>query len=278
MTSETTADLPPESEVDHQITHQACEILQEGGPQEALEWAFNSFGDRVTIATGFGAEGVALIDLAVKVNSRADIFFLDTAFLFPETYELRRRIEDLYGIKIRAVVASLTPDKQEQLHGPALWDRDPDLCCRLRKLQPLEVALEGFDAWVTAIRREQSPSRAFAQVVEWDSRWKRVKINPLVHWSRTDVWRYIVRHNLPYNPLHAQGYPSIGCTHCTQPAGQGEHERAGRWKGRAKTECGLHGPADQVKLGTSDQVRSQSASACARVAPAIGPARPLETM
>jgi phosphoadenosine phosphosulfate reductase len=278
MSSETDAGLPPANVIHHRITRQACEVLQEGGPQQALEWAFNSFGDRVTIATGFGAEGVALIDMAVKINSRADIFFLDTAFLFPETYELRGRIEDLYGIKIRAVGASLTPDKQEQLHGPALWDRDADLCCRLRKLEPLEIALEGFDAWVTAIRREQTPSRTFAEFIEWDSRWNRVKINPLVRWSRADVWRYIVRHNLPYNPLHDRGYPSIGCTHCTQPAGQDEHERAGRWKGRAKTECGLHGPTDQVELGTSDQVRQHSTSACARPVQAIGPAWPLETI
>jgi len=277
MTSETTADLPPKSEIDHQLARQACEVLQEGGPQEALEWAFTSFGDRVTIATGFGAEGVALIDMAIRINSQADIFLIDTAFLFPETYELKRRIEDLYGIKIRAVRASVTPDTQEQLHGPALWDRDPDLCCRLRKLGPLEIALEGFDAWVTAIRREQSPSRASANVVEWDGRWNRVKINPLVRWRRADVWRYIVRHNLPYNPLHDRGYPSIGCTHCTQPVGQDEHERAGRWKGRAKTECGLHGPPDQVELKTSDQARSQSTSACARAALAVAPAPPLET-
>src|SRR5262249_2577096 len=150
----------------------------------------------------------------------------------------------------------------------------PDLCCRLRKLEPLETALEGFDAWVTAIRREQSPSRTFAQVVEWDSRWNRVKINPLVRLSRAALWRYIVRQSLPYNPLPARGYPSIGCTHCTQPVGQGEHERAGRWKGRAKTECGLHGPAAQVEVRTGDQARSQPTSAGAREATAIAPARP----
>src|SRR5262244_2806276 len=145
--------------IDHRIARQACEILEKAGPREALEWTFENFGDRATIATGFGVEGVALIDMAVEINSRVDIFFLDTAFLFPETYELRRRIEDRYGIKIRAVRASLAPEEQEQLHGPALWDRDPDLCCRLRKVDSMESALAGFDAWVTAIRRDQSPSR-----------------------------------------------------------------------------------------------------------------------
>src|SRR5262249_43063484 len=159
--------------IDHQLIRQACEILQESGPAKALEWGFKSFDDRLTVATGFGAEGVALIDMAVRINSRVDIFFLDTAFLFPGTYELICGIEDRYGIRIRAVRAGLTPEKQEQLYGPSLWDRDPDLCCRLRKLEPLELALEGFDAWVTAIRRQQSPYRAFAEVVEWDGRWNR---------------------------------------------------------------------------------------------------------
>src|SRR5262249_57880206 len=128
----------------------------------------------------------------------------------------------------------VTPRRKERLYGRALGVRDPALGCRLRKPEPLETALEGFDAWVTAIRREQSPSRTFAQVVEWDSRWNRVKINPLVRWSRADLWRYIVRHSLPYNPLHDRGYPSIGCTHCTQPVGQGEHEPAATWNAPAK--------------------------------------------
>jgi phosphoadenosine phosphosulfate reductase len=226
----------------------AADVLEQTSPREALEWAFNTFGNRVTIATGFGVEGVALVDMAVEINPHADVFFLDTAFLFPETYELRRRLEDRYGISIRAVATSLTAEKQQKLYGARLWERDPDLCCRLRKLEPLKAALDGFDAWMTAIRRDQSPQRALARVVEWDIRWSRVKINPLVLWSRADVWRYVVRNHLPYNPLHDRGYPSIGCTHCTQSVGQDEHERAGRWKGRAKTECGLHGPADPVHL------------------------------
>jgi len=223
-------------------------LLEEAEPREALEWAFATFGNRVTIATGFGAEGVALIDMAVDINPRADIFFLDTAFLFPETYELRRTLEDRYGITIRSVAASLTAEKQEEVHGPKLWERNPDLCCSLRKLEPLKRALHGFDAWVTAIRRDQSPARAAAQVVEWDGRWNLAKINPLVRWTRSEVWGYIVRKGLPYNPLHDRGYPSIGCTHCTQAVGQGEHERAGRWRGRNKTECGLHVQAAPTQL------------------------------
>jgi phosphoadenosine phosphosulfate reductase len=240
---------------DYERIAEAGDILEGAHPRKTLEWAFARFGSRVTIATGFGAEGIALIDMAVTINRSADVFFLDTAFLFPETYELRRRLEDRYGINIRSVAASLTAERQQQLYGARLWERDPDLCCRLRKLEPLQAALDGFDAWMTAIRRDQSPDRAGARVVEWDTRWGLVKINPLVHWSRADVWRYVVRNDLPYNPLHDRGYPSIGCIHCTQPVGHGEHERAGRWKGHAKTECGLHGPANPVQLEAGVAIR-----------------------
>src|SRR5215469_9895336 len=226
--------------LDRDVIGQASKELETAAPREILEWAFDKFGVDVTLATGFGAEGVALIDMAVEVNPQVDIFFLDTGFLFPQTYELRDRIQDRYGIRIRSVSTALTPERQQELHGPRLWERDPDLCCRLRKLEPLRKALDGFDAWMTAIRRDQSPARAVARVVEWDSRWNLVKINPLVRWSRADVWRYIVRNGLAYNPLHDSGYPSIGCTHCTEPISRGEHERAGRWKGSNKTECGLH--------------------------------------
>jgi phosphoadenosine phosphosulfate reductase len=233
---------------DYTLIARASQMLEHSGPGEVLEWAFNQFGDRVTIATGFGAEGISLIDIAVAINPRADVFFLDTGFLFPETYDLKRRLQDRYGIQIRSVSTSLSPEKQQELYGPRLWESDPDLCCRLRKLEPLRIALDGYDAWVAAIRRDQSPARASAQVVEWDAKWNLVKVNPLVLWSRADVWRYIVRNDLPYNPLHDRGYPSIGCTHCTQPVAQGEHERAGRWRGANKTECGLHGPAEPIYL------------------------------
>src|SRR5262249_40456736 len=187
--------------------------LEESGPLEILRWAFNEYQNRVTIATGFGAEGVALIDMATKINPDPDIFFLDTGFLFPETYQLRRRLEDHYRIRIRAFQTALTVEDQEQVYGPNLWSIDPDLCCRLRKVEPLKEALRPYEAWITAIRRDQTMARATARVVEWDYQWKLVKINPLARWTRRDVWSYINAYSVPYNPLHDQGYPSIGCTH-----------------------------------------------------------------
>jgi phosphoadenosine phosphosulfate reductase len=221
----------------------AGSLLEEAPPEETLRWAFEEFQDEVTIATGFGPEGVALIDIALRINPLADIFFLDTWFHFPETYELRRQLEDRYQIEIRAFQTDITPEQQELEFGPSLWSTDPDLCCRLRKLEPLKDALLGRDAWITAIRRDQTLERSSARAVEWDHQWQLVKINPLVRWSKQQVWDYIAKHNLPYNPLHDQGYPSIGCTHCTQPVLLGGAERAGRWPGRAKRECGMHAPA-----------------------------------
>ena len=218
----------------------AAALLEKCAPQQIIKWAFNQFAVGVGVATGFGAEGVAMIDMALKINPRADIFFIDTDFLFPETYELRRRIEDRYGIEIRAVRPELTPQAQELEFGPRLWSRDPDLCCRLRKLEPLKEALKGLSAWMTAIRRDQTRARASARVVEWDYIWQLVKVNPLAAWTRREVWDYIIKNDVPYNPLHDEGYPSIGCTHCTRPTADGEAERAGRWSGQQKTECGLH--------------------------------------
>lgn len=215
--------------------------LENATPQEIISWALTEFSGQVAIATGFGAEGIALIDMAVKSAPHPDVFFLDTGFLFSETHQLRRRIEDRYGIHIRGVRTSLTPEQQEERYGPELWARDPDLCCHLRKLDPLKEALRGLDGWMTAIRRDQTAARSNARPVEWDARWHLIKVNPLVRWTKRDVWRHILENNVPYNPLHDEGYPSIGCTHCTRPVLIGENDRAGRWAGRAKTECGLHG-------------------------------------
>jgi phosphoadenosine phosphosulfate reductase len=209
-------------------------------PREVLAWAFETFGSRVAISSAFGVEGMVLIDIASQLGRDFRLFTIDTEFLFPETYVLMDRIEAKYGITIEKVYSVLPPEEQERTHGQALWSRDPDLCCNLRKVEPLRRKLEDLDAWITSIRRDQTSVRAGAGKIEWDAKFGLIKINPIADWSSKQVWRYIHDHEVPYNSLHDQNYPSIGCTHCTRAVRPGEDERAGRWAGLAKTECGLH--------------------------------------
>jgi phosphoadenosine phosphosulfate reductase len=168
------------------------------------------------------------------------LFTVDTEFLFPETYALMDKIEQRYGIAVEKVYSLFSPEEQGRAHGAALWSRDPDRCCNLRKVEPLRRKLSELDAWITSIRRDQTTARAAAGKIEWDEKFGLVKINPIVDWTSKQVWRYIHQHEVPYNALHDQSYPSIGCTHCTSPVRPGEDPRAGRWPGFAKTECGLH--------------------------------------
>ncbi|HEY0254423.1 MAG TPA: phosphoadenylyl-sulfate reductase [Kofleriaceae bacterium] len=200
-------------------------------PLEVLESAVRDY-PRIGFATGFGAEGCVLIDLIGTAKLPVDIFTLDTGVLFPETYALWKRLEDRYGITIRGVRAAAVEDQH--------WLRDTDACCDQRKVRPLREELTKFDAWITAIRRDQTPERANAQFVEDDRKFGIKKINPLVEWTHDDVWGHLYAHDVPFNPLHEQGYPSIGCQPCTSPIVPGENLRAGRWRGSAKTECGLH--------------------------------------
>ena len=216
------------------------QLVEQWSPEDLLRWAFVTFGGYVEIASGFGPEGIALIDIAARVQPEFRVFTLDTDFLFPETYDLMQRIEKRYRIRVERLKSAMTPDEQERLHGSALWERDPDACCNLRKVEPLRNKLSHLRAWVTSIRREQTPARAGALKVEWDAKFHLVKINPLADWTAGKVWKYIHDHDLPYNPLHDRGYPSIGCTHCTRSVQPGEDARAGRWSGFNKTECGLH--------------------------------------
>ena len=224
---------------------EVADRLEAEGPDATLAWTFERFGDTAAIATGFGPEGLVAIDIAMSVADRPRVFFVDTGFLFPETYEVRTRLERRYGIEIEAAEPLLSDDAIRSVHGPALWTTDPDRCCAVRKLEPLARYKEGLSAWVTGIRRDQTAARASARVVEWDAKWGLVKVNPLAAWSREQVWDYVLDHGLPYNPLHDRGYPSLGCTHCTRPVAPGEHERSGRWAGFEKTECGLHGRFDK---------------------------------
>jgi phosphoadenosine phosphosulfate reductase len=209
-------------------------------PQQVLKWAFETFGSNVAISSAFGAEGMVLIDMASRVRKDFRHFTIDTEFLFPETYNLMDRIEQKYGISIEKVYSLLSPETQEFTHGDALWARDPDLCCRLRKVEPLRRKLQELSAWITSIRRDQTSARSGAHRIEWDAKFGLVKVNPIVDWTSKQVWRYIHEHDVPYNELHNQDFPSIGCTHCTRAVKPGEDPRAGRWPGFSKTECGLH--------------------------------------
>ncbi len=222
--------------------------LEGHSPADILRWASTQFAPKLTFATGFGAEGCVIIDIVARENLPIDLFTLDTGLLFPETYALWRQLEARYGITIRAVRPDHTVEQQEAALGPALWEHDPDRCCELRKVVPLRNALSGFDAWITAIRRDQTPERAHAQVVERDRKFGLMKINPLVAWTHDDVWGHLYAHDVPYNALHDRGYPSIGCHPCTAAVVPGEDARAGRWRGKSKKECGLHviQPAHQV--------------------------------
>jgi phosphoadenylyl-sulfate reductase (thioredoxin) len=224
----------------------AARELEGETPAEILRWASRYIGDKLTFATGFGAEGCAIIDLIARNNLPIDIFTLDTGLLFPETYELWRQLEAKYGIAIRAVRPATTVAQQAVEHGAELWERDPDRCCELRKVVPLRSALAGFEGWITAIRRDQTAERAYARVVENDRKFGLLKINPLVTWTHDDVWGYIYANDVPVNALHDQGYPSIGCWPCTAAVKPGEDARAGRWRGKSKKECGIHVSSLQV--------------------------------
>jgi phosphoadenosine phosphosulfate reductase len=218
----------------------ANRLLQGAAPQDILRWAVEQFHPRLTMATAFGAEGCCLIHMLAEIEPGVRTFNLDTGYQFPETLELRERIKERYGIEVELVRPELTVAEYEAKHGGPLYRRRPDQCCHDRKVVPLRRALAGYDAWLSAIRRDQTADRALADVVQWDAKFELVKVNPLLHWTRRDVWTFIARHDVPCNPLHDRGYPSIGCWPCTGTVAEGADERAGRWAGTGKTECGLH--------------------------------------
>jgi phosphoadenosine phosphosulfate reductase len=215
-------------------------------PRDILQWAADNFGSRIAISSAFGPEGLVVIDIAMrKVAPSIPVFTIDTGFLFKETVELIRKVEQEYGIAIERLHPELTPEQQGEQYGSELYRREPDKCCYLRKVLPLQKKLPELDAMVTGLRRSQSEARQGAKILqlqETPNGHRYIKINPLASWSKEEVWWYIISHQLPYNPLHDQGYPSIGCWPdcCTRAVKDGEDERAGRWAGTDKKECGLH--------------------------------------
>ena len=221
-------------------------ITEETPTDRLIPWLFERFADkRMIVTTSFGMEGCALIDMLAAYEKPLTVVYLDTMFFFPETLALRDRMIERYPhLDFVNRGTSLTPDEQAGMYGDELWKRDPDLCCKLRKVNPMYEVMAEVDVWITGLRRSQSVSRANIRVIEWDWRYQVLKISPLAAWQREDIWRYVLEHDVPYNELHERGYPTVGCTHCTKPvpgSKPGDYSRAGRWDDSEKTECGLHG-------------------------------------
>jgi phosphoadenosine phosphosulfate reductase len=233
--------LPAGPSADHrEELARASRSLESASPTEVIAWAVERFGDRLTMATAFGPEGCLIIHWLAGIAPGTFVFNLETGYQFPETLALRDRIAARYGVDVSLERPDTTVEEYERLNGGPLYRVAPDRCCGDRKLAVIHRVLSRFDAWMSGIRRDQSPDRASAAIVGWDHKFHVVKISPLANWTKAMVWDTIVREQVPYNPLHDRGFVSIGCGPCTRAVNASEDERAGRWSGTAKTECGLH--------------------------------------
>jgi phosphoadenosine phosphosulfate reductase len=218
----------------------ASRELEGQSPEVVLRWAAKRFHPKLMMATAFGAEGCCIIHMLADIEPRVRVINLETGYQFTETLELRERIKARYGIAVEYIYPELTVKDYEEEHGGPLYVHRPDQCCYDRKVLPLRKAVDGYEAWISAIRRDQTAERGTAYPVQWDAKFNLVKVNPLLTWTHRDVWRFITANDVPYNPLHDQDYPSIGCWPCTAQVVPGGDERAGRWAGTKKKECGLH--------------------------------------
>lgn len=208
--------------------------------EDVLEWAVARYSPRLVMTSNFGVEGVVLMDHLMRVAPQIPVVYLNTGFQFPATDEVKERLRDRYKFNLIEARALLSVEEQAKIYGERLYETNSDLCCRIRKVEPLQRALAGVDGWLAALRRDQSPTRAGIKVVEWNERHQLAKIHPLARWTRSEIWSYIVKNDLPYNRLYDDGYTSIGCWPCTRQVVAGEHERSGRWAGSRKQECGIH--------------------------------------
>lgn len=212
------------------------------GALDVLKWAYTVYGDELIYACSFGVEGIVMIDLITQVNPKAQIVFLDTGLHFKETYTLIDEVKERYPqLRIKMKKPALTVEEQAEKYGDKLWERQPNRCCYMRKVIPLREELGHATAWLSGLRREQSPERSKTNFINKDDNFESVKICPLIHWTWENIWDYVKEHQLPYNKLHDQGYPSIGCSPCTLPGDITTGSREGRWANQTKTECGLHG-------------------------------------
>ena len=216
------------------------QLLEQSTPQEILRWAVDRYAPKFSMATAFGPEGMTIIHMLSEIAPETPIFNLETGYQFDETLELRERVIQRYGMTVEFKRPEMSVAEYESAHGGPVYKSNPAQCCGDRKLSVLTAAAANLDAWASAIRRDQSPDRARHPIVGWDKKFGLVKVSPLANWTKRDVWKLITDHDIPYNPLHDQGYPSVGCWPCTRAVLAGEDERAGRWSGFAKTECGLH--------------------------------------
>jgi len=231
--------LEPTEELLAELSRKGAE-LETAEPREILRWAAERFAPKFTMATAFGPEGMTIIHMLADVAPETPIFNLDTGYQFKETLELRERVKQRYGIEVEMKKPDLTVEQYEEQNGGPLYKIDSSKCCFDRKISVLNKAVVGMHAWASAIRRDQSPDRAKAPILGWDKKFGLVKVSPLANWTKQDVWKLITDNDIPYNPLHDQGYTSVGCWPCTRAVMFGEDERAGRWSGNEKTECGLH--------------------------------------
>lgn len=215
------------------------DTLETATPQHVLHWAAQTFGDGLAVVTSFQITGIATLHMLHAIAPKTVVLTLDTGLLFDETYDLIAEVQRRCNPNLRILRPELDVGQQAEHYGPALWQRDPDACCNMRKTMPLQHALGGFDAWLTGLRRDQSPARAQTPVVGWSNRYNAYKICPFANWTNEMVWNYIQAHDLPYNTLYDDGYQSIGCWPCTKRS-TADNPRAGRWANTDKTECGIH--------------------------------------
>jgi len=221
---------------------EAARELAVASPQTILRWAVKEFHPRLLMATAFGAEGCCIMHMLAEIEPSVTMINLETGYQFAETLELRERIKARYGIEVVYILPEKTVAEYEAEHGGPLYTLRPDQCCFDRKVKPLRDAMAHYDpaAWISAIRKDQTSDRGKAAVVQWDAKFQVVKVNPLLNWTKKEVWGFINKYDVPYNPLHDQDYPSIGCWPCTRAIHAGEDDRSGRWAGNVKKECGLH--------------------------------------
>lgn len=221
-----------------ELAERAGRELEDAPALEVMRWAADTFGPRLCVTSSM--EDAVVMHLASRVSPGVDVLFIDTGYHFPETIGTRDAVEAVMDVNVITLTPDLTVPEQDAAYGPSLYERNPDLCCAMRKVRVLERGLREYDAWATGLRRDEAITRAGTPVVGWDTRRGKVKIAPIARWTQADVEQYIAEHGVLTNPLLQDGYTSIGCAPCTRRVAEGEDPRAGRWAGLAKTECGLH--------------------------------------